>query len=88
MSDRSTSVFVTGGSGYVGRRFLELGRNEAATQIALQHRGDVPAADNIIAHPGSFARPAGWLDALTDVDAVVWFAPRASTLHPTPNCTR
>lgn len=69
--------FVTGGSGFFGRRFLEVAarRQPPATLRVLVHRTPVPGpSPNAQLVPGSLDDEAELLTSLRNVDAVIHFA--------------
>lgn len=68
-------LFVTGGSGFLGRRFLaRLPEGLADEVVALTRDADRLAGAGVTVVEGDLAEPAGWAVALEGADAVLHLA--------------
>ena len=84
MRERSSSVLVTGGTGFVGsalaRRLASEGR---AVRITSRHSAAVPAPGIEVVHGLALAADTRWQAALAGVDCVVHAAARVHVMHDT-----
>jgi nucleoside-diphosphate-sugar epimerase len=87
------TVFITGASGYVGRRFLELlDLANCGGATALVHSGSLGSQEGLRVVRGDLLEPGTYIDAMAGCDTVVHLAaltgkaPRAE--HFKPNSRR
>ena len=76
-------VLVTGGTGFVGRYFVERAVRGPSTTVRAVVRGPVPPGQRLVewVQLGEINSATRWTDALRDVDVVVHLAGRAHVMR-------